>query len=84
MVCVMESLSIPIDSSEERFLVNNPLLCYVTILTTGKVFSMWSAPCLVLGNRAVNMSTIIEGVFYAWSVSKIYRGQQRSFASNRS
>jgi hypothetical protein len=45
---------------------------------------MWSASWPVLGSRAVNTSTIIEGVFYVWSVPKIYGGQQRSFASSRS
>jgi hypothetical protein len=47
------------------------------------LFPMWSAPCQVLGNRTVNTFTIV-GVFYAWSVPKVYRGQQRSFASSRS
>jgi hypothetical protein len=32
------------------------------ILTTEEVFSLWSSTCLVLGNRTVNVSTIIEGV----------------------
>lgn len=30
------------------------LLGYTTILTTEEVFSLWSAPCLVLGNGTVN------------------------------
>jgi hypothetical protein len=37
----------------------------------------------MLGNRTVNKSTEI-GVFYAWSVPKVDRGQQRSFACSRS
>jgi hypothetical protein len=36
-----------------------------------RVFSMWSASCPVLGNRTVNTSTIIKGVFYEWSVPKV-------------
>jgi hypothetical protein len=47
------------------------------------VFSMWSAPCPALDNSTVNTFTIIEGVFYAWFVPKVYRGQQRSFARSR-
>jgi hypothetical protein len=46
----------------ETFLVNSPLLGYATILIT-EVFSMWSALCLVLSNRTVNTSAIID-VFY--------------------
>jgi hypothetical protein len=52
-------------------------------VTCTYVFSVWSVPFPVLGKITVNTSTIIEGVFYAWSVSKIYRGQQRSFVSSR-
>jgi hypothetical protein len=33
--------------------------------------------------KSINTSTII-GVFYAWSVPKVYRGKQRSFASRLS
>jgi hypothetical protein len=61
----------------------NQFLGYATILTT-EVYSMWSAPFPVLGNRTANTSTIIEGGFYTWSVPKIYRGQQKSCASSRS
>jgi hypothetical protein len=60
------------------------LLGYVTNLTTKEVFSMWSMPCSVLGNRTLNMSTITEGVFYLWSVQKVYDGKRRSFASSHS
>jgi hypothetical protein len=65
-------------------LVNSLLLGYTTILTTEEMLSVWPTPCPVLGDRTVNTSAIIEGVFYAWSMLKVYRGQQRSFTNSRS
>jgi hypothetical protein len=52
--------------------VKSPLPGYATILAT-EVFTMWSAPCLVLSNKTINTSTII-GVPMV-SVPKVYRGE---------
>jgi hypothetical protein len=67
----------------ETFLVNILLLGYARILATEEVLSQWSLSCPLLGNGTVNMSIVIEGIFYAWSMQRVYREQQGSFANSR-
>jgi hypothetical protein len=44
--------------------------------------SVFNAVSAIPGTVTVNTSAIIEGIFCVWSVPRVYREQQRSFASS--